>query len=509
MSPAPAQAHINSEEKGGGPWLWGLLALAVCFVAISSQSLWIDEAFMARKASQPTLADWWRMMPEGNGSDLQMPLYMIYMWSFAKIFGSGEWTLRAANIPWFVVGAAVFISVLPKPQRLAAAVVTLFSPFIWFYLNEARPYSMQIGCSLAIFAALYRLSGSAMMQPRCERNWLIGFCVAIVTLCGSSLLGVIWAGAALLSMLFLFSRKQLLQLVRAHWLTCLISAILLAAFAGYYVWTIEFGARALATGTQTDGGATTAVRSAAHFRQGFAGGTEIQNLAFVGYELLGFSGVGPSRLEIRTEKLHAFRHFAPQLGLYTAAVCTVLFFGMRRVFSSSQRVRGMGLVLVGLSPAILLAVAGYFLGFLMLGRHCAPLSAGLSFVLSLGMAAAFSARNCLLKGCACAFLILSVVSCLSLRFAQRHEKDDYRDAARAAIAALHLGQKVWWGAGEDGALYYHLPVAQTPDQPGRALLILNPTPESLAALVPPDMLIITTKPDLYDNQGALASKCVK
>jgi len=504
MSPAPAQAHISGEERSAGLWVWALPALAVCFVAVSSQSLWIDEAFMARKASQPTLADWWRMMPEGSGSDLQMPLYMIYMWGFAKIFGLGEWTLRAANIPWFVIGFAIFISALPKPQRSAAAIVTLLSPFVWFYLNEARPYAMQIGCSLAILAALYRLSVDAMMPPGWERNWMIVFCTGIVVLCGSSLLGVIWAGAAFLSLPFLFSRQRLKQLSRVHWLTCFVAAIFLAALASYYVWTIKFGTHALKAGGQADGGALTAVQSAAHFRQGFAGGTEIQNLAFVGYELLGFSGLGPSRLEIRTEKLRAFHHFAPQLGLYTLAIGAVLFLGMRRIFRSPRPARGMVLSIVALLPLLMLAIAGYFLGFLMLGRHCAPLLAALSFVLSLGIAAAFSARNCILKACACAWLILSVISCLSLRFANRHEKDDYRDAAKIAIAALHLGQKVWWSAGEDGALYYHLPLAVAPGQAGSALSVLNPTPESLSALSPPDLIVITTKPDLYDNQGALA-----
>ena len=504
MSPAPAQAHISGEDRGGCPWVWALPALAVCFVAISSQSLWIDEAFMARKAAQPTLADWWRMMPEGNGSDLQMPLFMIYLWGFAKIFGLGEWALRAANIPWFAVGATAFISALPKPQRVAVAIATLFSPFAWFYLNEARPYAMQIGCSLAIFAALYRLSGNPNMEPRCERNWIIGFCVGIVALCGSSLLGVIWAGAAFVSLLVLFPIKRLMQLLRAHWLTCSLAAVFLAALAGYYVWTIKFGTQALGAGSPAEGGgAVAAVKSAAHFRRGSAGGTEIQNLAFVGYELLGFSGLGPSRLEIRAEKLHAFRHFAPQLGVYAFAVCAILWLGMRRVYNSPRPVRGMGLVLIALLPAMMLAAAGYFLGFLMLGRHCAPLLAGLLFLLSLGIAAAFSTRNWIFKTCAGTFVLLSVVSCLSLRFARRHEKDDYRDAAKAAIAALHLGQKVWWSASEDGAVYYHLPLANGPDQLGRALLVLNPTAESLAAPAPPDV-VIASKADLYDNQGALA-----
>src|SRR5580704_14461389 len=149
----PASTTSTGDEPDARWGMWALMALAVCFVAISQQSLWIDEAFMASKVAQPTLAGWWHMMPEGKGSDLQMPLYMIYMWGFAKIFGLGEWTLRAANIPWFVAGVAAFVPVFPRPQRTLVAAVTLLCPFAWFYLNEARPYAMQLGASLVIFAA--------------------------------------------------------------------------------------------------------------------------------------------------------------------------------------------------------------------------------------------------------------------------------------------------------------------------------------------------------------------
>ncbi len=502
MNSASAQAELHGEKDGGNFWLWALLALAVCFVAISSQSLWIDEAFMARKASQPTLADWWRMMPEGSGSDLQMPLYMFYMWCFVKVFGLAEWSLRAANIPWFVVGAAAFISVFPKPQRLAAGAVTLLCPFAWFYLNEARPYAMQIGASLVVFAAIYHLNQNP--ASRRERDWFAVFWFAIVVLCGSSLLGVIWAGAAFLGVLFLFPLKRLVQLSRAHWFFCCLGCVCLIALASYYVWTIKFGARAVDAGNQSAGALTTAVKSAAHFRQGFAGGTELQNLVYVIYELFGYSGLGPGKLEIRTEKLHAFRQFAPLLGLYAITALGVLFMSARCIYLSGGLTKKVGLTFVILLPGLVLAAAGYRLGFLVLARHCTPILPVLLFLFSLGIAPSGSRSNLVFKACAGAFVILSLVSCLSLRFAKRHEKDDYRDAAQAANAALQRGQKVWWSAADDAAQYYHLPLAVVPGEQGRALLVLNPTSQTLATLPTPDV-VITSKPDLYDNLNTVSN----
>ena len=444
-------------------------------------------------------------MPKGSGSDLQMPLYMIYMWGFAKIFGLGEWTLRAANIPWFVAGVAAFISAFPKPQRYAAAAVTLLCPFAWFYLNEARPYAMQLGSSLVIFAALYRLSGDISMPPRCERNWSIAFCLGILVLCGSSLLGVIWAGAAFLSLFFLFSRKRLMQLLRAHWLSCLLTAGLLAALAGYYVWTIKFGARGLETADQTGGNAAlTAVKSAARFRQGFAGSTELQSLAYLVYELLGFTGLGPGKLEIRTGGFSAFRHYAPQLALYAVTLLPLFLLAALRIIRGPGSAKKISLGLIVLLPLALLLPAGYFLGFLVLARHCTPLMPALFFGLSLGLVRAGASNRMIIKLLAAAFLVLSLFSCLSLRFAFRHEKDDYRDAAQAAITALRHGQRVWWNAADDGAFYYHVPLSALPDIADAATLVLNPTPQALATFPPPDLVIITSKPDLYDNQQALA-----
>src|SRR5487761_2670107 len=107
------------------PWSFAsgrLPVLLLCFlaavVAISSQSLWIDEALTAMKAKQTTLAGWRSAM------------------GVATRGRNGRWT--------FLV--------------LAAGA----SPFCWGYLNEARPYAMQLGASFLILAALGRLSESEL-----------------------------------------------------------------------------------------------------------------------------------------------------------------------------------------------------------------------------------------------------------------------------------------------------------------------------------------------------------
>jgi hypothetical protein len=102
-----------------------------------------------------------------------------------------------------------------------------------------------------------------------------------------------------------------------------------------------------------------------------------------------------------------------------------------------------------------------------------------------------------------AFVGLSLVSCLSLRFSERHAKDDYRGAAAMGRAALARGETVWWNAQKEGAILYHLPLTEQPVNPGMAVFLMNPEKSFERDLPKPD-LVLTSKADLFDSNGALA-----
>ena len=74
-----------------------LFGLVIACVAISRQSFWIDETETAMKAVQPTLAGWWQLLYAEHNSNLQLPLYMFYIWGWARVFGASEFALRAAK----------------------------------------------------------------------------------------------------------------------------------------------------------------------------------------------------------------------------------------------------------------------------------------------------------------------------------------------------------------------------------------------------------------------------
>src|SRR3982751_5499296 len=135
----------------------------VAAFAITNQSLWIDEANAAMKAVQPSLGAWWDTLVTEKGSDLQMPLYMFYLWAWEKIAGHSEVALRFANIPWLLAAHyALFRTARRrelKPWPLL--LITSVNPFLWFYMNEARPYVMQYAGSCLVICALSEfLNGS-------------------------------------------------------------------------------------------------------------------------------------------------------------------------------------------------------------------------------------------------------------------------------------------------------------------------------------------------------------
>jgi hypothetical protein len=94
-------------------------------------------------------------------------------------------------------------------------------------------------------------------------------------------------------------------------------------------------------------------------------------------------------------------------------------------------------------------------------------------------------------------------SCLEIRTAPRHSKDDYKQASAEARAGLEANKQVWWNAAEEGARYYGVKVDSTPTNHDAAWLCLNPEMRSLEKEKIPDLIIIS-RPDVYDNTGALA-----
>jgi hypothetical protein len=458
------------------------LLLITSLAAVSHQSLWIDELSTAHFACQPSLGAVWHEMLRLRWPEIQAPLYMVYIWAWVQTFGAGEWVIRLAGIPWFVTGALLFVSSWRgRQERCFACLAVMVNPFIWYYLDEARLYSMQLGFTLALVAAVIRLKTESSNEGAARLKWLTLFCLAGVVLSALNVLGMIWASAAWLLLPVLFPTKTLVKWVRACWPLALATAVVLSGCALYYMWT-----RTL------------------HIAPTLSH-TDWRTLCFVGYELLGFNGIGPGRLALREDGLVALKHWWPGLACYGLAISVVLVAGLFAF------VRGHGwrrLVLMGLPlalPAGLLITMGLGSNFRLLGRHFAPVSAGFACFTGLGALTLWRSRTWLSRSAVVLFVAISILSCLNQRFSERHAKDDYRHAAAIAKACLLSGEHVWWNADLFGTEYYHVPASEEATSGAQVWIIIRPPVGFEQTVVLPDTVIASAKLDVYDRVGALHS----
>ena len=476
MNLATDSSAASVRSRAASPWLWAWAFLGVSLAAITSQSFWIDEFATDSFATQQTLRDWGHLMRTTIAAEAQLPLYLFYMWVWEKGAGHGEWATRIAAVPWFLPGAVAFVMAVGARVRthVAVGLVVGLSPFLWYYLDEARLYAAQMGIACWIVAALCRLAPPTRLSGAQERRWLHALVAGVVALCGFSMLGMIWASAACGAALVLMPRAQWHRWWRDHRGLWLGVGLVLGVLAAYYLWTVLRGARATQVGEM-----------------------QWQNVVFVVYEQLGFTGLGPGRLALRERGAGALSPHLSLLVPYACVAAGVIGSGGWQTMRESQRRRAIGLLGCLAGPSAFLIGAGFAMHFRVLGRHYAPLMPVWWLVGSLGLAWLWRRPGAWGKSVALAYLVLSLGSVLSVRFAPRHQKDDYRGATQLAMASLAKGESVWWVA-EPAALPYYGVTGPGPDQIRAGLLVVPGRPKDSVKDLPPPDVVVYSKPDVYD-----------
>jgi hypothetical protein len=446
-----------------------LFSLLVGGIAISNQSLWIDEAWSAAKAMQPSLGSWWATMASDKGSDLQMPFYMLYLWAWAKAFGASEIALRASNLPWFAAGVLALLWGFPQQRRFqfSIALLTLTHAFLWYYISEALPYIVLFAFSSLTAACLFRLQQSVAISTD-SNSWFRWFCLGVAGICATNLIAVPWAVTAIGAFVFWTGPRHALRMAtRSAWFFGLIVTALIG-LGIYYVWTLRLGNRA------------------SHGRSGFA------TIGFGFYELLGISGLGPGRLTLREEGMRTLIAYAPAVSVGVISVFTLCAPAVTELRKRATRrdciFFGIAIVL----PLIAVMLAGGAAHMRLLGRHFTPLLPFLLAFLGFGLAQLLFASRGWIRAVAVAAIVTLLISALEIRFAPRHQRDDYRTAAGEARRAIADGEKVWWAADVSTGAYYGIPL-NSPD----LTLGSNLSDRFFETLPTPD-LVCLSKPDIYD-----------
>lgn len=460
---------------------------AVAGFAISSQSFWIDEATSLIVAMAPNPAEAWKYAQAVGGAAIQTPVYNLYLYAWHKLFGGSEWAIRASNIPFFLFAQLAFLVVLRSRPRLAltAGVLALLCPALWMYLDEARPYIMQYAAACWPTAALLRAAfpHDAAGGWKTSEIFLLAF--ALVLLAGSSPLGLLWAAAFILVLLWLWG-GAFADSAGSPAATCLaVMALPVAALGVFYFMTFE----------QAGG---------AYFRVG----TAFLSLPYVAYEFLGFPGFGPGRLELRAAPGAALRaHLLSLLPL--AAVLGIL--GVFALQAWRERRPNLRLALAFVFAVAVPALVSFAVMFLSdqrpLPRHFMPALPAVILGLAALLPAALARPSFLLRAAAAMLPLLWLASSLNLRWRDAHAKDDYRTAAAVAAAALREDKEVWWAADAATAFIYLTPVALE-DVPGRAWAMQGPQWDDIRFKLPP-RVIVMSKPDIFDPHGAVARYAVE
>jgi len=462
----------------------------VALVAISSQSLWIDEANSAVKASAETWGDFLARMLGDRNSDLQMPFYMAMLWAWEKAFGHSEFALRAMNLPLFVTAIAVPVFSLRVKRGIPCfyTLIACTSAFVWAYLDEARPYMFQFLAATLVMVPLVNTSDRlAAAEPAVNVRM---FALGIILLCGSSLIGVVFAAV-------LVPLYAIMALSRESW-HCLIKrpdirqallwgAPLLLGLGAYYLWTLLAGAKASGVGQ-----------------------TNSFSVAFSLYEILGFAGLGPGRSELREEPVASLMAHLPTVAFHAAALVlvAVTFVTMRRTKTPTQKWSATIAAAI-LLASLLVIMAGVLGEFRVVGRHLTP---AIPFVFLLGalvLNSLWTGGSLWPRSVVVFFLATSLLSAIQFRFEARHGKDDYRGAAQVALEALKRGGTVWWAADQAAAVYYGLvdvPADRTPTQSETSewnfFPVFRHTRDELALFPSPDLICLSKK-DVYDPHGAV------
>jgi hypothetical protein len=153
-------------------------------------------------------------------------------------------------------------------------------------------------------------------------------------------------------------------------------------------------------------------------------------------------------------------------------------------------------------PTLLILTVLFVASYRPLPRHFIPALPAVILALAALVDSALAQKNLVWRIVAMLLPALWLGSALNLRLREVHAKDDYRTASAVAAAALRANKEVWWAADAAAAYIYLTPVAMQ-EVPGRAWAMQAPAWDDIRFKFPPRVIVVS-KPDIYDPQGAVA-----
>jgi hypothetical protein len=458
---------------------WIVRGLALLMVGtISGRTLWIDEFATATLAGQPNPLLALRYAIENLGSEALMPGWVVLTNLAGALFGTSELGLRAPNAAWLAIAVLLMAGIGTRRTNIGPAVAFAVLPFIWYYGHEARPYALQLLLGAYWVWAAWKLESSGWGVGR----WAL---VAATT-------AMVWSGltAAIvgvaMSLTFVFLGRRHLRPTRRTFGMALASVILIGPVVTYYAYAVLFGGASGARLWQIG----------------------IANLGFAAYEILGFVGLGPGRLDLRDAGLLGL---AAVIDLLRIALMPLIVLGVAWLATLAVLAKHLTSAPPCIPPAVrrflyvgsvsmiagvvALFAAAVVAEFPVWGRHFSPVVPIFAALLGLVSQSLWQRAPRRSPFGAVALAVLTsmlVVSSTQLRLLERHQVEDYRAAVAIAESALAEGLTVAWFANMTAFGYY---------LPGQDVFERVFRPTSYPYDVDGPELIVLSKPDIHDPRG--------
>jgi mannosyltransferase len=397
---------------------------------LGAQSLWVDEVLTWLSASIGHPLPFSELLENVHG-----PIFSLILHGWGTVAGDSEWAMRAPSMVFGVllvpVVAWLGLRWLGRDKAIAAAWLTAGAPFLVWYSQEARNYTLLMLCAGLAGAALLELLHRA-------RPWNV----------------VVFLGAVAAGLLSNFSFAFLSPLYLRWWLTAgpgrarrmLLSGAVLAVLAivmalwvpqilKIWDWRRLHPGREVTTAEAPLRGATTFHPAAIPFAL---------HAFSVGYTL------GPSLRELRAHPgMGTLRRHLPEL------VTVTLIFGWLGVAGLRAVARRGRLIDAALWLGFPILVVSYFAAQnfkVFHPRYLAVAAPGFLLVLAAGLVSLPARWQRV------AWIAVAGVWSVSLAhhyFSPEYGKDDYRGALRRVAESARPGEQVLAVGAEDPVYYYY------------------------------------------------------
>lgn len=464
-----------------------LAVSVILLIPITDQSLWIDEAWTAYFVAQDDLWELWERLARGKYSDILTPFYLIYMRLWSKGFGLSEYSLRMANFPFgFLFVVAVAWVSREVFQRRFLWMTMVLSPFVWFYLNEARVYAATIGLSAMATAALFVYYANHD-KYRITSPWV---CLLFLFLSiGFNILAG-FLGLVLFFFMFLENRKRwisLMEFARDWGKSGIVFSPLFLGLGVFLFWGLKAGAG--------DYGKVVGM----------------ENLGLVFYEFMGFMGLGPPRNLLRIDQsISTFATYWPWVLI--GIVGWAFLLGQILCRKREAKIFGWSFFLAFFFGVVIFFITAKMLGFRFYGRHLAIFFPLFIYSILIGLGNPSTERS-FKRWEALAIAGLAIVwLCSSYRLwgVQEYHKEDYRTAARIAVAQAEANKgEIVWVADELAGRYYGVEFDHWTENvkwkaAGKAISGIDWDTSKVKRFMisrEKPIILVLSKPDLYDRKG--------